>query len=181
MKLLTIILAVLTTLASADVFYMLALRSASPIHFGEINAASGGLYIGKKPAIYCPANTTSCENITSTAYTGPNAYGSLSLDDVVPGGQELYIEPNCGKVEYTIPHSAALPEGAITTGWKLDSLPSYGLVSNDNGGIFFCPENNSTTWRMYVDVEGVEIQSGCLGADLAAGNYTGRVPWEYLG
>lgn len=46
---------------------LMALRSASPIHFGSINAANSKFWIwGPGPKTYCPPNVTGCQKTNST-------------------------------------------------------------------------------------------------------------------
>lgn len=95
-------IAALTTLASTAAaqrsFYLMALRSASPIHFGAINANASGLWIGKESADYCPdidGLRNSCPNSTSAIFgisqdgVQSNTTGNLYLDVIVPGGQQM--------------------------------------------------------------------------------------------
>lgn len=71
-------------------FAGLAARSASPIHFGSINANSGKFWIGKPTSSYCPSSVVEdCE----TAYPGnvtvfAGGDNTLGLDVSVPGGQQ---------------------------------------------------------------------------------------------
>lgn len=95
-------LALLATLAITAMaqrsFYLMALRSASPIHFGAINANASGLWIGKESADYCPdmpGLRNSCPNSTSTIFgisqsgVQSNTTGNLYLEVIVPGGQQM--------------------------------------------------------------------------------------------
>lgn len=90
-------LATLTALAStagASYFSLLAVRSASPIHYGTINANESGIWIGKDAGSYCPPSfaeqNITCPNNGRTVFSGPSvANGSLSLGVSVPGGQQV--------------------------------------------------------------------------------------------
>lgn len=64
-----------------------------------------------------------------------NDGGGLGLAVGVPGGQQVYvstlgrrrgsvlmdanryIDPKCGRIGYTTPHSASMPMGALVEGW----------------------------------------------------------------
>jgi hypothetical protein len=46
---------------------LMSLRSASPIHFGSINAANSKFWIwGPGPKTYCPPDVTGCQKTNST-------------------------------------------------------------------------------------------------------------------
>lgn len=50
-------------------FGIIAIRSASPIHFASVNANGEGFWIGKDTSSFCPlANTTLCPPGTDTAF-----------------------------------------------------------------------------------------------------------------
>lgn len=76
--------------AALGQFVGLAARSASPIHFGSINAAGGKFWIGKETSSYCPSSVVAdCE----TAYPGnvtvfAGGDNTLGLNTAVPGGQQ---------------------------------------------------------------------------------------------
>ncbi|TAQ89301.1 hypothetical protein B7494_g2386 [Chlorociboria aeruginascens] len=114
-------LSVLLTFTSAQA------PPAGPFTIGAYNpdiwgvagiAANGGLFwIGKDTASYCPAvDGIDCDDYPgdSTVLAGGN--DTLSLDVVVPGGQQVYVGPD-GALGYTLPHSVYMPNGSVTTGF----------------------------------------------------------------
>ncbi|CAK4031718.1 Hypothetical predicted protein [Lecanosticta acicola] len=179
-----------TTGVFDQTFTLIAARSASPIHLQAINATGGGLWIGKPQATYCPNATAEgipipCPQSSQTIFTGPDeeTHG-IALDVDVPGGQMLYIDPTCGAVRYTTAHSEEEPAGALTGGWTLDQLASFGELAYVNGTVF-CPETGSvqdpdlkTAWQMFAALDGLNF-TNCLGADLLTTNATGPGAWEY--
>ncbi|KAI1085100.1 hypothetical protein F5B20DRAFT_575566 [Whalleya microplaca] len=83
-----------------------------------INASGGKFWVHKDTSAYCPSDV---EGLDCSAYPGSQTVfaggnGTLSLNVAVPGGQQVYIAPD-GSLSYTVPHSAAIPDGAITTGF----------------------------------------------------------------
>jgi hypothetical protein len=74
-------------------FGLMSVRSASPIHFGQINASGGSFWIGKNTSTYCPEIVGySCPDPASvyTVFVGGDE--TLSLSVVVPGGQQgMYL------------------------------------------------------------------------------------------
>lgn len=165
-------------LASADYFSLLSLRSASPIHFQSVEARDARLYLGGSTGSYCPADSIGAENcppgnVTSFGYGN----GALSMGTEVPGGQQVYIT-TCGEVGYTIPHSAAIPEGAIVDGWT--ETTTNGLTYlNWKNGLVACP-TNGTAYQVFAAVDGKEFGSDCLGFDtVESERFDEPTAWEY--
>ena len=75
------ILAAVSGLASASPFFsLLSIRSASPIHYGEIVARGESLWIGKKTGSFCPSNVEKlggCPPGKHTNFAGGN--GGLGM------------------------------------------------------------------------------------------------------
>ncbi|KAF1811430.1 hypothetical protein P152DRAFT_373672, partial [Eremomyces bilateralis CBS 781.70] len=68
---------------------------------------------------YCPIDPPSnCPNGTETAWAGTSPYS------IVPGGQEMYVDPT-GLVKITVQHSHYIPPGSYANGegWKWTALP----------------------------------------------------------
>lgn len=67
----------------------LAARSASPIHYGSINAAAGKFWIGRDTSSYCPSSVVDdCDTVypgNVTVFGGGD--DTLGLYTAVPGGQ----------------------------------------------------------------------------------------------
>ena len=92
-----IVTALLAALAAAApaaqkqrIFGLTALRSASPIHFREINANGEGFWIGKPTKTYCPKEPgLPCPpNTNTTLFSQYGSTTGLGLDTEVPAGQE---------------------------------------------------------------------------------------------
>ena len=69
-----------SSVSAQDYFGMLALHSASPIHYGEIHAQGQSLWIGKKTQKYCPDSVQTqggCPKGKGTNFAGDN--GGLSM------------------------------------------------------------------------------------------------------
>ncbi|KAI8958704.1 hypothetical protein F5Y11DRAFT_351243 [Daldinia sp. FL1419] len=148
-----------------------------------INASGGKFYVNRNTSSYCPGNV---ENLDCSAYPGSKTVfiggnNTLFLDVGVPGGQQVYIAED-GSLSYTIPHSGALPEGAIATGFQRERSESFGapvVLGHDNQFWLICPvsegEPRERTYQVYVD-HGPE---DCLNTGVRT--YTGSEPdaWEY--
>lgn len=167
--------------ASAQYFGLTSARSASPIHYQSVSASGQSLWLGKPTASYCPENVKDidgCPAGNTTTFAGGE--GSLSMGVIVPGGQQVYVEPDTGAIKYTIAHSAAMPEGAIVTGWNTNPGNGFGILSNENGGLLACPcESDEGSWKVFVQLEGVSFDDGCLGFDALTSNSTQAGAWQY--
>lgn len=100
---------------------------------------------------------------------------------IVPGGQEVYVAAD-GALGYTIPHSAALPEGALTTPFKFTPAAAgqaVGELEFNGNGFEACPVANSTWLQVYAVAVDGNTQTGCTGFDFATVAYTGENAWEY--
>ena len=109
----------LISAASAQYFGLTAARSASPIHYQTLTASGQSIWLNKPTSAYCPENIEAlgaCPSGDFTTFAGGE--NTLGMGVVVPGGQEVYIEPTTGEVKYTIAHSVSKPEGSIVTGWS---------------------------------------------------------------
>lgn len=177
----TFTLAALTGLlsaASAEYFSLTAARSASPIHYAPVTASGQQIWLNKDTASYCPDNISSCPAGNTTVFAGGS--GQLSMGVVVPGGQQVYIEPETGALKYTQAHSAAVPEGAIREGWSTEARDGFGVLSNKAGGFVACPcEEKGDAYKVFVALKDVEFDEGCLGFSALAGNVTAAGAWQY--
>ena len=71
---------------------------------------------------------------------GPTTSG-LSLNVIVPGGQQTFVRAD-GSLGYTIAHSAAIPDGALSTPFQYTPQVEQGRVGQllfDNKGFNACP------------------------------------------
>ncbi|EPS37565.1 hypothetical protein H072_8746 [Dactylellina haptotyla CBS 200.50] len=169
-------------------FGFLALRSASPIHFSSLNANGGKIWLGKPTSTYCPVAKNLCPKGKDTSFWINNQYWTASMNAIVPGGQQLYIDPT-GALSYTQAHSAFIPSGSITKGFqvKKEANDLY-YLSHCEGGFLACPPNKSGTgpWKVFIDVKGKlkdkdvpsKSKNDCLGFNVA-GNPVKDAVWQY--
>ncbi|KAI1379549.1 hypothetical protein F4677DRAFT_464806 [Hypoxylon crocopeplum] len=149
-----------------------------------INASSGKFYVHKDTSAYCPSEVDGLDCSlypgSRTVFSGGN--NTLSLDVGVPGGQQVYVAAD-GSLSYTTAHSAALPEGAIATGFSRERSESFGapvVLGHSNQFWLMCPitsedEPRERTYQMYV---GKSDKEGCL--NTAVRTYTSSADsWEY--
>ncbi|KAK3073089.1 hypothetical protein LTR53_005617 [Teratosphaeriaceae sp. CCFEE 6253] len=173
----------------AQYISLMSVRSASPVHFLPVNAANFGLHLGGISTHYCPQSMQSagaCPNTVRTNFLGGE--GSLSMGAIVPGGQQVYIDPASGALKYTQAHSGIIPAGAITTGFTLTQGPSFGSLSWGDGFVA-CNDTDDGTWSIYAVLPNVthtnteaEADAGatsCLGFDAIASNQTSAAAWQY--
>lgn len=169
----------LLSAASAQYIGLTSARSASPIHYQSVSASGQSIWLNKPTASYCPDNIKDiggCPAGNTTEFAGGDS--TLSMGVVVPGGQQVYIEPDTGALKYTIAHSAAMPEGAIVTGWTTSPGNGFGILSNENGGFIACPDADNS-WKVFIGLECVTFDDACLGFDALASNLTEAGAWQY--
>ncbi|KAH6660284.1 hypothetical protein BKA67DRAFT_653478 [Truncatella angustata] len=153
-----------------------------------INANAGRFWLGKNATSYCPGEVENldCSKFatSSTNFVGGN--GTLALDVSVPGGQQIYVAAD-GALGYTGPHSAAVPDGAITTGFWRERSEAWGAPVNlgmTSRSWQLCPigdtpQGRNGTFQIYlVD----ETKDGCYGVAMRTytGSGAGGNAWEYL-
>ncbi|OTA98737.1 hypothetical protein M426DRAFT_325764 [Hypoxylon sp. CI-4A] len=151
-----------------------------------INAHHGKFWLNKNTTSYCPEGV---ENLdcslypgTQTSFVGGN--NTVGLNTAVPGGQQVYIAAD-GSLSYSVPHSAALPEGAVTTGFLRSRSEAFGapvgLANNENGGWRICPvgegEPREIPYQIYAGKTEVE---GCYSTEIRTYTTEGTTTWEYL-
>ncbi|KAI1454245.1 hypothetical protein F4805DRAFT_328731 [Annulohypoxylon moriforme] len=149
-----------------------------------INANNGKFWINKDTTAECPDNI---EGLDCSAYPGTDTVfgggnGTISLNVGVPGGQQVYIAED-GSLSYTIPHSGALPNGSIATGFSRSRSESFGAPVNlYNSGRFWliCPvgegEPREKAYQLFVETEDRE---GCYGTQIRTYRADGISAWEY--
>ncbi|KAL8681886.1 MAG: hypothetical protein Q9186_002043 [Xanthomendoza sp. 1 TL-2023] len=176
-------------------FGVIAARSASPIHLSSVNASGQAFWIGKDTAIYCPLQPPlECPSGNQTVFQV--AGGGASLDNVVPGGQQIYVAPN-GKLSYTIAHSSYIPPGSAlqtfnaTSGTINENIGRLTFEGLGGSGFVACPSRKSKgkwvgPYQVFVGVKALsdkDVPSGCkkdcLGFSALTAPYTGEPAWQY--
>ncbi|KAK6355158.1 hypothetical protein TWF696_004278 [Orbilia brochopaga] len=131
-----------TPAPEAQAYTLMAIRSASPIHYGSLQASGQKFYIGlDKPSSYCPSppvDPKACPSgkATSIAWGESGPY----MNVMVPGGQRLYIAPD-RSLSYTQAHSAFIPDGSITDGFTRGEKQENTLtpISHGSDAFLACP------------------------------------------
>ena len=171
--------------ATAESFTLISIDSGSSIQNAAISASNDAFWIGRGTSSSCPDSVgTSCPEGTTTALT-VGQDGTIQMDVEVPGGQQLYVGPK-GVLSYTIPHSAATPEGSSVQGFKYTAgaSGSVGSLIFEDVGFAACPVVDGTLtgklYQIYATVEDGKYTTNCTGISLGAVSYTGDVAaWEY--
>ncbi|KAF3925248.1 hypothetical protein ABW20_dc0105568 [Dactylellina cionopaga] len=147
-------------------------RGAIPYLGKTINANAGTLWIGKSTTAYCPlpdkklcppGKVTSLQAIrlSSGAPTG-----SLVMNVAVPGGQYFYIDPVTYLAKWTGAHSASMPKGAITTGFKITKNAYRNDIITGKGNWQACPVTqsklNTGPWQVFFVPAGKKKLPGLL-------------------
>jgi hypothetical protein len=141
-------------------FSIMSLRSASPLHFGQVSAAQSNIFI------HLPEQNATCKG----DYDATQATFYISNDKELflytPKGQpaqKVYVDRSGmgqGNVGYATGNEV-LPRYAETKGWINDG--SY--LSFNGSGLLACPNSIDGAWSVWVSVlvDKPGNQEGCLG------------------
>lgn len=107
----------------------------------------------------------------------------MSLDVVVPGGQQIYVAPT-GELGYTTAHSASMPANSGLAPFRYTPNPagSVGSLSFQNGGFLGCPvEGEANVYQIYAQAYGNQTTyaNECVGFAFSTVEWTGAVAWQY--
>lgn len=183
-------------------FSVMSIRSGSPIHYLQLNAAGQKFYLGGSTATYCPTQVTDCPPGNQTVLApGGTALVSHELhylmptnvqrktpsnneqDTMVPGGQQVYIDPN-GALSFTQAHSANIPQGSLLGPFHYSADEPWAHYSFGSTGFMACPAEDNR-WQVFAAIQNATVPNGnvdeCLGFSAVALDYTGDVPaWQYI-
>ena len=164
-------------------FNIIAIHSGTNVQNQAINANGQRFWIGKPTSTYCP-ETISCPSNTDVTAFAYNAAGAgLSMDDVVPGGQQVYVAAD-GQLGFTIAHSASIPEGASVSGFVYTSQTESGAPGELTWNSFSfsaCPNGDEGVYQIYADNATIanSPDSTCINIAAATLNNTVGAAWQY--
>ncbi|WYZ38071.1 hypothetical protein EsH8_II_001577 [Colletotrichum jinshuiense] len=146
-------------------FQLMALRSASPVHFSRFQAAKGSIFL------QLPNQNATCDepevNDAATFYLTRD--GGLHLYAAADTPQQLYADLSSmgqGKLGYTTGRQAA-PANSETTGFTIDQ---YGDLTLEGAGFLACPNSLEDSWSVWISA-GINNPAGntnCLGVSIRA-------------
>ncbi|KAK5653174.1 hypothetical protein OQA88_9273 [Cercophora sp. LCS_1] len=179
------VLTLLPAVSAGTAFQLIASNPTLPIHGQPITA--GGLHwnIGGTTSSYCPTQVGSAcppGNITTMVATE----GRVSMNVMVPGGQQAYLDPywNMG---YTQAHSAYIPPGSITTGFGAYEGGGFVNLNGNGWGWVACPPRASggggPQWNLVArNSTNAETLSSCTPINLkieVVGSGSSFGAWQY--
>ncbi|KAF4119362.1 cell wall protein, partial [Geosmithia morbida] len=162
--------------ATVDVFGILALRSASPIHYGSVSASIGNLFINRAQDAECASNISSAEFYIKDG--GLFLYGDGFSNET----QQVYVDRSGmgqGNVGYVTSNTPA-PRSGELTGWSFNSTGGNRYLQFDGASLLACPSIDNS-YALWVDV-GVAAPGGsteCLGFKALAADIAKPVPCKY--
>ncbi|KAM0323745.1 hypothetical protein ACHAQA_008682 [Verticillium albo-atrum] len=148
-------------------FNLLALRSASPVHFAEVSAAKSSLFL-KLPSQNATCDD-SCGKSSGSATFYLNDDGGLYLYRASATPQQVFVDRSGmgqGVVGYTT-GAQPPPRNGERTGWVLDEA---GDLTLDGSSFIACPNSIDGAWSLWVSA-GVDQpggNEGCLGISARA-------------
>lgn len=169
-------------------FAGMSLRSASPIHFGQINANGQAFWIGKPTTTYCPDESVStCDstNKNTTIFTYLNGQKTLGLSTVVPGGQQVYVAEGddsvtqaAGQLRFTQAHSAGTSGPPLYEGF---AIVYDGKLQFEGKDWIACPGVNSS-YAVYAESRIKTATDDCLGFTWKIEQLDDSTPaaWQYV-
>ncbi|KAF6822810.1 cell wall protein [Colletotrichum plurivorum] len=148
-------------------FQLMALRSASPVHFSKFQAALSSVFL------QLPSQNATCDDREAVAASEAATFylqdGGLYLYAASATPQQLYADRSGmgqGKLGYTTGAQPA-PRNAERTGWAVDS---FGDLTLDGAGFLACPNSIEGSWSVWVSA-GIAQPAGledCLGVSVRA-------------
>ncbi|KAK7426239.1 hypothetical protein QQZ08_007269 [Neonectria magnoliae] len=129
--------------SKSEIFEILTLRSASPIHFSNVQAARNSIFL------HLPDQKAVCDKKSDNAATFKLVDGELHLYRSSGTQQKLFVDRSGmgqGVLQYST--SDALPRNAERKGWKIDK---NGNLNFNGAGLLACPGSISNSWSVWVD------------------------------
>ncbi|PKS12415.1 hypothetical protein jhhlp_000621 [Lomentospora prolificans] len=157
-------LATASTIEDGDTFNLMALRSASAIHFANFNAALSSVFLR------LPEQNATCNSESDGSATFYLKDGGLYLyDDNSADPQQLFVDRSGmgqGKFGYTTGSQAA-PRNSERETFELDE---YDDLTFNGAGFLACPSSIGGAFSVWVSagVENPGGNEGCLGMSVRA-------------
>ncbi|KAI0376769.1 cell wall protein PhiA [Hypomontagnella monticulosa] len=150
-------------LAPSAKFSLMALRSASEVHFASFGAAKSSLFL------HLPAQNASCDAGEADYATFYLQDGGLYLYAASATPQQLFADRSGmgqGKLGYTTGAQPA-PRNGERTCFELDE---YNDLTLNGAGFLACPNSIDGAWSVWVatDVAQPAGNEGCLGISVRA-------------
>ncbi|KAL7796719.1 hypothetical protein V8C37DRAFT_371266 [Trichoderma ceciliae] len=139
-------------------FDIIALRSASPIHFAQVSAARSGLFLR------LPHQNATCKGESSGHATFYVANEELVLYSCEGEAQTVFVDRSGmgqGIVGY-VTGNPSLPRYGELKGWRIDA--NNNLWFKDSG-LVACPNSIDNSWRIWLNLGLSQPggSEGCLG------------------
>ncbi|KAI1361565.1 hypothetical protein F5Y08DRAFT_15307 [Xylaria arbuscula] len=151
------------TIGPNEPFGILSLRSASPIHFAQFQAALSSIFLD------LPSQNSTCDDGEKPTEANYATFtlsedGGLYLYAASATPQQLFVDRSGmgqGKLGYTTGAQPG-PRNGERTGFSIDE---YGDLSFNGAGFIACPNSIDGAWSVWVDAGVVNPggNSDCLG------------------
>ncbi|KAF2106887.1 hypothetical protein BDV96DRAFT_470421, partial [Lophiotrema nucula] len=161
-------------------FWVMSLRSASPVHFSHISAAYSSLFLNLvNESATCDADTSGYANLYVKdtelyLYTGTEAPQKVFVDRSGMGQ---------GKIGYVTGANATLGKNWETKGWRVDDWPNEtfdGSLTFNGTSLQACPGGIDGGWSIWLAiVEKPGFIEGCLGFTAAVTEIEDPIACQY--
>lgn len=158
--------------SDSSTFTLVSIKSGSDLQYSPVHASAQKLQLGGDLSTSTSPAGVPVPQTNVTSFTTGSQNG-LSLNVVVPGGQQVFVNAD-GVLGYTTPHSGVLPTGAITTGF---SLSNNDLQFNGKQQFVACPVGASGLYDIAVQEK--VTQNSCVGIALRATTGTVAPAWQW--
>ncbi|KAH8601932.1 hypothetical protein B0O99DRAFT_501190 [Bisporella sp. PMI_857] len=167
-------------------FGLISTHSGNPnVHLRSIVANGQRFWIGKETATYCPViENLDCSQLgnSTSVVAQPLTESGLSLNVIVPGGQQAYVTSD-GQLGYTIAHSAAAPEGSVRVPFLYTPQSSENTVGNlafNGNGFNACPTETEGVYQIYAVGAPAFVRTDCIGINVATSSSGTITPaWQF--
>ncbi|KAM0351800.1 hypothetical protein ACHAPU_002312 [Fusarium lateritium] len=129
-------------------FGLIALRSASPIHFAEFSASHGGLLLNLPES----KQKATCKGKSHGVAEFRIKDGELYLYNTGKEQQKLYTDRS-GMGQGVLQYSShgSISKNAESKGWKVDKSGDL-FFGKDNASFIACPNGPNKSWNVWVNV-----------------------------
>ncbi|KAI0424541.1 hypothetical protein F5Y09DRAFT_324088 [Xylaria sp. FL1042] len=152
-----------TVIGPNEPFGLMALRSASPIHFAQFSAARSSIFLN------LPSQNTTCDDGTKPTTANSATFtlsedGGLYLYSTSAPYQQLFVDRS-GMGQGVTGYTTGAQPGPRNGERTKFSVDESGYLSFNGAGFIACPNSIDGAWSIWVDagVSNPGGNSGCLG------------------
>ncbi|CAG8960619.1 hypothetical protein HYFRA_00013497 [Hymenoscyphus fraxineus] len=166
-----------------DTVGIIAIHSTSPIHLSAVSENGLKFWVRKETATYCPTVVEQCPTGNTTQLVLSASSETVSLNTVVPGGQQAYIASD-GSLSATQAHSGNIGTGTRT---PFEYTPQagpgrVGVVQFNNTEFTACPSaEDANVYQVFaLGYSGYVAGEACINIALGTAIVESTPVWQYI-